>query len=120
MTAANVRRFSAGQVMTVLVGSADRPFCTWGQLLDVLGWLLQDVPAHDRVDAAIDYCRSSVQAKHPDLVGVQAPPAGASDAHLLGWLADIEERFGGPDRSFELAPIVDAATAPPEEAEPDV
>jgi hypothetical protein len=115
MTAPAARAFSAGQVMTVLVGSADRAFCTWGQLLDVLGWLLQDVPLADRVDAAIERARDGVQRQHPDLVAYTAPPAGASDSHLLGWLADIENRHGF---EFELAPVVGAPAA--EEAEPDV
>lgn len=117
MTAPATRKFTAGQVMTVLVGSADRPFCSWGYLLDVLGWLLQDVPAHDRIDGAIERARGGVQLQHPDLVSVQAPAEGASDSTVLAWLADVEERFGDEFREFELAPVVEA---PAEEVEPDV
>lgn len=119
MTAPQARSFSAGQVMTVLVGSSERPFCTWGQLLDVLGWLLQDVPLADRVDAAIERARDGAARQHPDLVAYTAPPAGASDAHLLGWLADIEERHGDELREFELVPLVGRGE-PEEEVDADV
>lgn len=94
--------FTAGQVMTVLVGSSDRLFCTWGQLLDVLGWLLQDVPMADEVDAAIEEARPSVQTQHPALVAYTAPPVGASDSHVLEWLAAIELDHG---LEFALAPV---------------
>lgn len=116
MTRPAARKFSAGQVMTVLVGSADRVFCSWGALLDVLGWLLQDVPLADRIGEAIERARDGVQRQHPDLVAEQAPPAGASDSAVLQWLAEIEERFGDDYREFELVPVVEA---PAEEVEPE-
>lgn len=116
MTAQPARAFTAGQIMTVLVGSVDRVFCPWGELLDTLGWLLQDAPMAAEVDDAIISCRSAVQDQHPDLVAYTAPPAGASDAHVLAWLAGIERRHG---REFALVPVVDATTPPAEAAEHD-
>jgi len=115
MTAPQARPFSAGQVMTVLAGSSERAFCTGGQLLDVLGWLLQDMPAHDQIDGAIERARGGVQRQHPDLVPYVAPPEDASDSHVLGWLADIENRHGF---EFELVPVVERPAV--EEADPDV
>lgn len=108
MTAPTARKFTVGQVMTVLVGSAERVFCSWGEVLDVLGWLLQDVPLVDEVDAAIEEARPSVARQHPDLV-YTAPPAKASDSHVLAWLADIEAAHGA---LLELAPVVEEAGEP--------
>lgn len=106
MSAPNVRTFTVGQVMTVLVGSvlADRVFCSWGELLDVLGWLLQDVPMADEVDGAIDECRPYVEDLYPDLATVDPPSADASDTHVLGWLADLSRRHGN---LLELTPVVE-------------
>lgn len=104
MTTSAPRKFTVGQVMTVLVGGDDRVFCSWGELLDVLGHVLQDVPLADEVAAAIDAARPHVQVQHPALLAFVAPPVGASDAHVLAWLADIEERHGA---LLELALIAD-------------
>lgn len=109
MTAPNVRKFTVGQVMTVLAGSADRVFCTWGEVLDVLGWLLQDVPLVDDVAEAIAAARPGVARQHPDLGAYTAPPARASDAHVLSWLADIEASHAP---LIELAPVVEEASGP--------
>lgn len=104
MTAPNVRKFTVGQAMSVLVGSERRVFCTWGELLDVLGWLLQDVPMVDEIDDAIAVARPAVAEQHPALAAYAAPPEGASDTHVLGWLVDLSERHGN---LLELAPVAE-------------
>lgn len=101
----SARTFTAGQVMTVLAGGADRVFCSYGELLDVVGWLRQDVPASGSWGAAIAECRAHVEAVYPGLAELEAPPAGASDAEVLSWLAAIEAEHGA---AFELAPIDEA------------
>ena len=110
MTGPTARKFTVGQVMTVLAGSSERTFCSWGEVLDVLGWLLQDVPLADEVDSAIEACRPAVAAQHPALVAYTAPPPRASDTYVLEWLGSIELDHG---REYELDPMADE----PEEVE---
>lgn len=98
------RKFTVGQVMTVLVGDPERIFCSYGELLDVLGWLLQDVPMTDQMGSAIEFCRGSVRAQHPELVAYIAPPADAGDTHVLTWLADIADKHGN---LLELNPLAE-------------
>lgn len=104
MSAPNVRKFTVGQVMTVLAGDAERVFCSWGEVLDVLGWLLQDVPMAEELGEAIAEARPGVARQHPGLVAYSAPPVGASDSHVLGWLADIEASHAP---LLELVPVDD-------------
>jgi hypothetical protein len=106
MTAPTPRKFTVGQVMTVLAGgSGVRVFCSWGETLDVLGWLLQDVPLAEKIVPAIEAARPGVAEQHPELAKVKAPPARASDTTVLKWLADLSEEHGN---LLELVPVVEA------------
>ncbi|WP_319456910.1 MULTISPECIES: hypothetical protein [unclassified Mycobacterium] len=106
MTAPTGRLFKLGQVLTIACADAEaqQVFCTYGELLDVLGYLLDDVPLADDMAAAIEQCRGYVHRWHPDLAAVAAPALNAPDTTVLAWLA-AQEAEHGPE--LLLRPIKD-------------
>lgn len=90
------RSFSIGQVLTLACAHTDmqQSFCSYGDLLDVLGFMLGDVPAADDIPDAIDRCRPAVQLAHPALVAEIPPPLNASDTAVLSWISHQERQHG--------------------------
>lgn len=88
------RDFPLGVVLTLAVGSHDRPFCELRDLYAVLGHMLATVPGADQMDAAITACRGAVLRQHPTLAGLVAPSPAADDTTVLAWLAAQEQLHG--------------------------
>ncbi|ORA24929.1 hypothetical protein [Mycobacterium aquaticum] len=95
------RPFTIGQVLTLACASteADQMFCSYGDLLAVVGFMLSDVPLADHLPAAIERCRPEVLKQHPDLMVVQPPTVNATDTAVLSWLA-AQERVHGTELSL--------------------
>lgn len=97
--------FPLAAVLTVIVGSNDRPFCTLGNLYRILGFLLKDrsvdpddpdargIPRADHIDDAINLCRPAILEQRPDLADITATDA-ATDLGILNWIAELERRHG--------------------------
>lgn len=97
--------FPLAAVLTVLVGSNDRSFCTLGNLYRILGFLLKDrsvdpddpaargIPRVDLLDAAIAVCRPAILDQHPELADVTKTRA-TTDTGILTWIAEQETRYG--------------------------
>lgn len=105
VNAMNQNEFPLPAVLTVLVGSNDRPFCTLGNLYRILGFLLKDrsvdpvdpdargIPRAELIDDAIQVCRAEILRQHPHLTNVTKTRA-ATDTGILTWIAEQEKRFG--------------------------
>lgn len=107
------RSFTLGQVLSVAVGDTDahQLFCSWGEFLDVVGYLLSDVPlVEDMPREVAERARPAVLEQHPDLAGVTPPAVLASDTEVLAWLAEQEAAHG---ERLTLTPIGDPHDAPP-------
>jgi hypothetical protein len=113
------RTFTIGQVLSIAVGNAEahQIFCSWGEYLDIVGYLLSDVPLleelPDRVD---DEAQPAVIDQYPGLAGVEPPPVLASNTEVLAWLAEQEEAHG---ERLTLRPIGDPHDAPAARPEAD-
>ncbi|MBU8834419.1 hypothetical protein [Mycolicibacterium goodii] len=117
VTAMNGDEFPLPAVLTVLVGSNDRPFCTLGNLYRILGFLLKDrsvdpddpdargIPRAELIDDAIEVCRSWILKQRPDLADVPKTRA-TTDTGILTWIADQEAKFGA---TVTLTPLPKAA-----------
>lgn len=92
------RLFTLGQVLTLACANtqAQQMFCSYAELLDVLGYMLDDVPLAERIPEAIEECRPTVHAAHPDLALVHPPAVDAPDIEVLAWIA-AQEREHGPE-----------------------
>ena len=91
------RTFTIGQVLSVAVGDLDahQLFCAWGEFLEVVGYLLDDVPLLEDMPAAVaERARPTVLAQHPELAKVKPPPVLASNTDVLSWLAGQEREHG--------------------------
>lgn len=91
------RTFTIGQVLTVACGNlaAHQLFCAWAEYIDVVRYLLNDVPLlEDMPTEVADRARPAVLAQHPALAGVQPPPVLATDTTILSWLAEQERAYG--------------------------
>ncbi len=90
------RLFDLGQVLTLACSDTDAQqlFCSYAELLDVLGYMLADVPMADDIPDAIERCRPVVLEQHPDLAGTAPPLPLASDTEVLTWLADQAAEHG--------------------------
>jgi hypothetical protein len=111
------RTFSIGQVLTLAVADADanQQFCSLGELYEVTGYMLGDVPmAANLAHAITTRCRPAVLAQYPDLAAAGPPPPAAPDVRVLAWLAEAEARYGP---RLVLRPAV--PTEPVEEEAPD-
>lgn len=95
--------FPLGAVLTITCGSADRIFCTYGEILHILGFMLSDVPSPADTQAYIDAARPAVLAEHPELGVIRAPSVGAPDAVVLAWLHQQEQNHGA---TMTLTPLV--------------
>lgn len=102
------RSFSIGQVLTLACAHTDmqQSFCSYGDLLDVLGFMLGDVPAADDIPDAIDRCRPAVQAAYPELAAEDPPAPGASDTAVLAWLSQQERQHGA---ELTLTPLEESS-----------
>ena len=97
--------FPLAAVLTVIVGSNDRPFCILGNLYRILGYLLKDrsvdpndpdargIPRADHIDDAINVCRPAVLAQHPNLAAITATDA-TTDRGILNWITELERHYG--------------------------
>lgn len=97
--------FPLAAVLTVLVGSNDRPFCTLGNLYRILGFMLQHrsvdpddpgahgIPRPDLIDDGIAVCKTEILRQHPELAPIKATRA-ATDTGILTWIADQETTYG--------------------------
>lgn len=96
------RPFSIGQVLTLACGNteAQQVFCTYGELLEVLGYMLADVPLAEDIPAAIQRSRAAVHSQYPRLALLQPPSVTASDTAVLAWIA-AQEREHGPTLALE-------------------
>lgn len=111
VNALNGDEFPLAAVLTVLVGSNDRPFCTLGNLYRILGFMRGDVPAAVSdpdadppivgIDEAITICRPEILRQHPELADVTKTRA-TTDTGILTWIAEQEKRFGA---TFTLTPL---------------
>ncbi|MBU8834447.1 hypothetical protein [Mycolicibacterium goodii] len=113
VNAMNGDEFPLPAVLTVLVGSNDRPFCTLGNLYRILGFLLKDrsvdpddpdargIPRAELIDEAIEVCRPWIVKQRPDLA-VVAKTRATTDTGILSWIAEQESRFGA---TVTLAPL---------------
>lgn len=91
------RAFTIGQVLTVARGdlAAHQLFCSYGEFLDIVGYLLDDVPLVEDMPATVaEKARPAVLAQHPQLAAVPPPPLTASDTAILSWLVEQEKRYG--------------------------
>lgn len=101
------RTFTIGQVLSVARGNlaANQIFCTWGEFLDVVGYLLNDVPSlggdpsaeppiPPMSEVVAQRARPAVLEQHPTLAGVKAPAVLASDTEVLAWLVEQERKHG--------------------------
>lgn len=100
------RSFSIGQVLTLAIPPAEQVFCSYTDLLDVLGYMLNDVPAASDIDDAIDLCRPAVQAAYPELAAADPPAPDASDTAVLAWLSEQETRHGA---ELTLTPLEESS-----------
>uniref|UniRef100_A0AAU8GQU0 Minor tail protein n=1 Tax=Mycobacterium phage JustASigh TaxID=3158894 RepID=A0AAU8GQU0_9CAUD len=103
-TPASPRSFTIGQVLTLACARTDeqQSFCSYGDLLDVLGYMLGDVPAADDIPDAIEQCRPAVRQAYPELAAEIPPPLNAPDTAVLSWLSHQERQYGG---ELTLAPL---------------
>ena len=118
VNAMNGDEFPLAAVLTVLVGSNDRPFCTLGNLYRILGFLLKNrsvdpddpdargIPRAELIDTAIDVCRPEILRQRPELEAVTKTRA-TTDTGILTWIADQEARFGP---TVVLTPLPKATT----------
>lgn len=123
------REFTLGQVLTL--ACADTPitrhFCSWGEFLQVVGYLLGDVPSIDGdpgdpgadppvapipslAEEVATRARPAVLAQYPDLATVDRPAVSAPDVTVLAWLADLETTYGP---RLTLRPIESPDRDPP-------
>ncbi|MCV7230705.1 hypothetical protein [Mycolicibacterium komossense] len=105
VTGLNADVFPLAAVLTVLVGSNDRPFCTLGNLYRILGFMLQNrsvdpadpdahgIPRAELIDDAIAVCKPEILRQHPELAAITKTRA-TSDTGILTWIADQETRYG--------------------------
>lgn len=105
VNAMNGDEFPLPAVLTVLVGSNDRPFCTLGNLYRILGFLLKNrsvdpddpdargIPRAELLDDAIAVCRPEILRQHPQLADVTKTRA-TTDTGILAWIAEQENTFG--------------------------
>lgn len=98
------RLFTLGQVLTLACGNteAQQMFCSYAELLDVLGFMLNDVPLAEAIPDAIEQCRPAVLLQRPELAHVEPPRITAPDAAVLAFLADHERDLGA---TLTLTPI---------------
>ena len=98
------RSFTIGQVLTVACANteAHQMFCSYAELVDVLGFLLNDVPMADELADAIEQCRPHVVLAYPDFGHVHPPALDASDTAVLAWIAAQEREHGA---ELALRPI---------------
>lgn len=118
VSAMNGDEFPLPAVLTVLVGSNDRPFCTLGNLYRILGFLLKNrsvdpddpdargIPRAELIDTAIDVCRPEILRQRPELEAVTKTRA-TTDTGILTWIAEQEARFG-PTVTLTALPKVGA------------
>ncbi|QEA10824.1 hypothetical protein [Mycobacterium phage Weirdo19] len=99
------RLFSIGQVLTLTSSNieAQQMFCSYGDLLDVLGYLLSDVPMAEDIPAAIEQCRPAVRRAHPSLAHLTPPAPLAPDTEVLTWLSAMAAAHG---EQLMLRPII--------------
>lgn len=90
----NRRAFPIGSVLMLAVGSEERPLCPIGDLYDVLGHMLGDVPGAGDVDEFIDRCRPAVAAQHPQMAKLTPPDVDAPDEDVLAWIKEQSIKFG--------------------------
>ena len=98
------RMFSLGQVLTLACANTEarQIFCSYAELLDVLGYMLNDVPLDDDIPAAIERCRPAVHRAHPDLAHLHPPKVGEPDTNVLAFIAAQEREHG---RELWLRPL---------------
>lgn len=110
------RTFTVGQVLTIAVGDLDahQLFCPYAEFLDIVGYLLADVPSLDgdpnadppippMVEVVEQRCRPAVLDQHPELATVDPPAVLASNTAVLSWLAAQEAAHG---ERLALRPVV--------------
>lgn len=90
------RVFGLGQVLTLACSNtaAQQLFCSYAELLEVLAFMLADIPLAADIPAAIERCRPGVLADHPELAGLKPPAPLAPDTEVLTWLDRQEQRHG--------------------------
>jgi hypothetical protein len=101
---APARTFTAGQVLTLACSNAQAQqlFCSYGDLLEVLGYMLGDIPLAEEIPDAVERCRPAVLAEHPALANVGPPAVLAADTAVLTWLTHQETEHG---TEFVLHPV---------------
>ena len=101
------RAFSIGQVLSIACSDteAHQLFCPYGDILDVLGYMLSDVPGADDLPDAIEECRPAVLEAFPALGEIAPPAPDAPDVAVLAWIGMQEQEHGS---AFPLPVIREA------------